>query len=613
MFRSQKTFRLLALLVVVALVVTTGGSLNKTAAQKQLKFGAIIKTEANEYWQAMKKGYEFAAARYGVTVDVGSVPTESDTAQQLALVESWLGRGYDALLISPITPANLNSALAKASAANIPIINVDEIIPADAAKSANINIAQRIASNNYQAGQLAGQFVLDKVAEGGKVAILEGLAGNVSGQARHDGFNDTVKDKMKVVASQPADWDRAKATNAATNILQANPDLAAIYACNDTMALGAMAAVKAAGKEGKVIILGTDAVPEAIDAIKAGTMSGTVAQFPYEIAVLAVENAIKAVGGRPIPTRIDAPIKLITKDNVDKPIQPTPDPKMPALKFGAIIKTEANEYWQAMKKGYEFAAKTYGVTVDVGSVPTESDTAQQLALVESWLGRGYNALLISPITPANLNSALAKATAAKLPIINVDEIIPADAAKAANIDIAQRIASNNYQAGQLAGQYVLDKVPAGSKVAILEGLAGNASGQARHDGFNDTVKDKMSVVASQPADWDRAKATNATTNILQANPDLAAIYACNDTMALGAMAAVKAAGKEGKVIILGTDAVPEALDAIKAGTMTGTVAQYPYEIAVIAVENAVKLVEGRPIPSRIDAPIQLITKDNLPK
>ncbi len=319
MFHFRKTFKVVTALVVMASLLSASFATSKTAAQaKPLKFGAIIKTEANEYWQAMKKGYEFAAKRYGVTIDVGSVPSESDTAQQLALVESWLGRGYDALLVSPITPTNLNAALGKATAAKIPVLNVDELIPADAAKSANIAIATRIASNNYQAGQLAGQYVLDHLDPGSKVAILEGLAGNSSGQARHDGFNDTVKDKMKVVASQPADWDRAKALNATTNILQANKDLKAIYACNDTMALGAMEAVKAAGLEGKVIILGTDAVPEALDAIKAGRMTGTVAQYPYEIAVLAVENAIKVVEGRPIPTRIDAPIQLITKDNLPK-------------------------------------------------------------------------------------------------------------------------------------------------------------------------------------------------------------------------------------------------------------------------------------------------------
>ena len=137
------------------------------------------------------------------------------------------------------------------------------------------------------------------------------------------------------------------------------------------------------------------------------------------------------------------------------------------------------------------------------------------------------------------------------------------------------------------------------------------SGQARRDGFFDTVSGTMNVVASQPADWDRTRALDVTTNILQANPDVKAIYAANDTMALGAAEAVRAAGLEGQIIIIGTDAVPEALDAIREGRMTGTVAQYPYEIGVLAVENAIKLAEGRPIPMSIDAPIRLLTADNV--
>jgi ABC-type sugar transport system substrate-binding protein len=272
----------------------------------------------NEYWQAMKDGYDFAASRYGVTVDVVSVATEADTAGQLAAVEAGLAKGYDAICVSPITPNNLNPVLADASSKNIPIINVDELIPADVAKDAGINIASRIASNNYNAGILAGQYMLDNLPAASKVAVVEGMAGNSSGQARHDGFVDTVTaGGFEVVASQPADWDRAKANGVVTNVLQANPEIAGIYFANDTMALGGIEAVEAAGLGGKLILIGTDAIPEALQAVKDGRLAGTVAQFPYEEAVICVENAIKLLEGRPISTKIDAPIKLMLKADVE--------------------------------------------------------------------------------------------------------------------------------------------------------------------------------------------------------------------------------------------------------------------------------------------------------
>jgi len=309
---NKRLLRIVYIVLIGVMIAGLVGTAPTAAQERKLRFGAIIKTEINEFWQAMAAGYRDAAARYGVEVEVGSVATEADTTQQLALLESYLDQGFDALLVSPITPTNLNSALAIASERGIPIINVDELIPPDAAKEAGINIAMRIASNNYQAGQLAGQYVLDHLQPGDKVAIIEGIAGNVSGQDRRDGFYDTVSGTLTVVASQPADWDRSKALDVATNILQANPDLKAFYCANDTMALGAVQAVRAAGLEGKVIILGTDAIPEALDAVREGSMAGTVAQYPYETAFIAVESAIKLVEGRPIPTRIDAPIRLLT-------------------------------------------------------------------------------------------------------------------------------------------------------------------------------------------------------------------------------------------------------------------------------------------------------------
>ena len=304
---------LLVALVVMLLPAATGA----TEPPKKYKIGAIEKTLINEYWQFMKEGYEFAAERYGVEVEVGSVPTEADTAQQLALLESWLTKDFDALCVSPITPLNLNPALAKATEMGIPIINVDEIIPPDAAKEAGIEIAARIASDNFHAGELAGQYMVEHLEPGSKVAVLEGMAGNKSGQDRRDGVVSAVEGVLEVVASQPADWDRTKALDITTNILQANPDLKGIYACNDTMALGAMEAIAAAGKEGEIILIGTDAIPEAKEAVKAGRMTGTVAQYPFEMGVLAVETAIKVLEGRPVADNIPAPIKLLLAEDIE--------------------------------------------------------------------------------------------------------------------------------------------------------------------------------------------------------------------------------------------------------------------------------------------------------
>lgn len=289
-----------------------------TVQAKKWRIGAIEKTLINEHWQFMKQGYEDAAKRLGVEVVVGSVPTEADTELQLNLLETMIAAGYDAFSISPITGVNLIPALIKATKMGIPIINVDEQINPKAAKEAGVKVVTYIASNNYHAGEIAAQYLIDHLKPGDKVACIEGMAGTTSSRLRSSGFGDTIKKDgiLNLVVSLPADWDRAMAMNVMSDLLTAHPDLKGVYACNDTMALGIVSAVEAAGKQGQILILGNDAVPEAKLAVKEGRMIGTIAQYPYEMGWLGVEAAIKVLEGRPVADFIPSPIKLLLKEDI---------------------------------------------------------------------------------------------------------------------------------------------------------------------------------------------------------------------------------------------------------------------------------------------------------
>jgi ABC-type sugar transport system substrate-binding protein len=293
-------------------------------ADQPYKLLAVVKTLSNEYWQTMERGYQDAAAEKGVTIDVLSVPTEQDTEQQLNQLQTALAQGYDAIMVSPITPTNLIPALVAANQAGIPIINVDERVDPAAAEAAGAKLTSVIASDNRDAGARAAQYMIDSIPDGGKVAIIEGKAGNQSGLDRKEGFQEAIEaaGNFEIVASQPADWDQQRALDAATNILQANPDLVGFYAANDTMALGVVEAARAAGKLDQAVIIGTDAIPAALAAVQAGDMEGTVAQFPAEEARIATSLAILALQGHPVEGFIPSPIELITKDNVAEMLQP---------------------------------------------------------------------------------------------------------------------------------------------------------------------------------------------------------------------------------------------------------------------------------------------------
>jgi len=302
-------------ILVLLLIVTS-----LVSAQERFKIGALVKNVSNPFFLTMQDGLNFAAERYGQDIVVGSVINDGATEEQLAILEGWLNEGgFDGFIVTPMRSTSLNSALKIATERGIPIINTDDLIPEDAANDSGIILAARIASNNKRAGELAAKKFISMLAPGSEVAIIEGAPGTTSSRDRVSGFDETAKaGGLKVVTSQPANWDRAQAFNLATNIIQGNPNLKAIFAANDGMGLGVAEAIAAAGLRDKIYVISVDAIPEALDAVSDGRLVGTVAQYPDEMAILAVEAMIKVLEGRPIASSIESPIVLITKDNLDK-------------------------------------------------------------------------------------------------------------------------------------------------------------------------------------------------------------------------------------------------------------------------------------------------------
>ncbi|MCV5472170.1 D-allose transporter substrate-binding protein, partial [Escherichia coli] len=191
----------------------------------------------------------------------------------------------------------------------------DEKIDMDNLKKAGGNVEAFVTTDNVAVGAKGASFIIDKLgAEGGEVAIIEGKAGNASGEARRNGATEAFKkaSQIKLVASQPADWDRIKALDVATNVLQRNPNIKAIYCANDTMAMGVAQAVANAGKTGKVLVVGTDGIPEARKMVEAGQMTATVAQNPADIGATGLKLMVDAEkSGKVIPLDKAPEFKLV--------------------------------------------------------------------------------------------------------------------------------------------------------------------------------------------------------------------------------------------------------------------------------------------------------------
>ena len=280
-----------------------------------LNLSAVEKSISNEFWRSLQEGYEKAEENVDkvadITIDVEATTDEGDETGQQTMVENAVNQGVDAIMASPISDANLTTAVENAQDANIPVVNVNDGL---------IAIADYYCGPNaYQNGYLAAEWVSKKLGDKGQVGIVVGMAKAFAARERTQGFKDWITDNtsgLEVVAEQNADWDRQKAKELAATWIIQNPDMKAIFCNNDDMALGVVEAVEEA--EADILVVGVDGIGEAYDSIRAGKLDATVDSFPYYMAQVATEVTLRALAGQEVPHVTATPQALIDSENVDK-------------------------------------------------------------------------------------------------------------------------------------------------------------------------------------------------------------------------------------------------------------------------------------------------------
>ncbi len=318
----------LLILGLVLLISCGGGTEKKEEAKSesgtksdQAEVAIILKTLSNPFWVNMKEGIEKEAAAQGIKVDIFAANSEEDVQEQLRLLENLLGKGYKAIGVAPLSPVNLIPGIVEANKKGIYVVNIDEKIDMNQLKASGGSVLAFVTTDNVKVGSKGAEYIISKLPDGGEVAIIEGKAGNASGEFRKQGATETfnANPKIKLVASQPADWDRSKALDLATNLIQKYPNLKAIYAANDTMALGALQAVVNANKQSQIIVVGTDGAPEALESIKQKGLSATVAQDSANIGVESFKILVDAIKNKPqispdnVPKEIPVESKLVNE------------------------------------------------------------------------------------------------------------------------------------------------------------------------------------------------------------------------------------------------------------------------------------------------------------
>ncbi|GAB6158142.1 ribose ABC transporter substrate-binding protein RbsB [Desulfotomaculum varum] len=276
----------------------------KAEEQKQLTIGIALSTLNNPFFVDMKDGAQAAADKIGAKLVV--MDAQDDASKQVSQVEDLIQQKVDVILLNPTDSDGLVTAVKDANKANIPVITLDRSVNGG-------TVVSHIASDNVAGGKMAANFIVEQLKGKGKVVELEGIAGTSAARDRGQGFHE-VMDKqtdIKVVAKQPADFDRSKGMSVMENILQSQPEINAVFAHNDEMALGALQAIEAAKKQ--ILVVGFDGNADAVKAVNDGKMAATVAQQPKLIGELGVQVAEKVKKGEKVEAQIPAELKLITK------------------------------------------------------------------------------------------------------------------------------------------------------------------------------------------------------------------------------------------------------------------------------------------------------------
>lgn len=264
----------------------------------------VVSTLNNPFFVTMKEGAEKKANELGYNLIV--LDSQNDPAKELANVEDLTVRGVKVLLINPTDSAAVANAVAMANRSNLPVITLDR----GAEKG---QVVSHIASDNVAGGKMAGDFIAEKLGKQAKVIELEGIAGTSAARERGAGFKQAIEaHQLQLLAAQPADFDRTKGLNVMENLLAAQPQVQAVFAQNDEMALGALRALQAAGKE-NVLVVGFDGTEDGIKAVQRGKLAATIAQQPDQIGSIGVETADKVLKGQPVEANIPVPLKVVTK------------------------------------------------------------------------------------------------------------------------------------------------------------------------------------------------------------------------------------------------------------------------------------------------------------
>ena len=279
------------------------------------KIAVIPKGVSHNFWLSIKAGADDAGKEFGAEIIWKGPAKETDYTQQINIVEDFVNKKVDGIVLAPSSGDSLVNPAKKAKEAGIPVVIIDSGIKWE-------DYVSYISTDNFKGGVIAAERMAEILGGKGKVAILANDTGSVSTEEREKGFKETIEKKfpnIKIVAFDYGGADRAKSANKAEDFITRIPDLNGIFASNESSAVGALRAINVKAVQGKVKLVGFDSSPDIVAGVKAGIIDSLVLQDPYKMGYEGVKAILNHKNGKPVERRLDTGVELLTKENMDTP------------------------------------------------------------------------------------------------------------------------------------------------------------------------------------------------------------------------------------------------------------------------------------------------------
>ncbi|MGD9825570.1 substrate-binding domain-containing protein [Desulfobacter sp.] len=549
----------------------------------------VMKALTNPFFLKMEQGAKNFAKENEIPLEVFGIINETDTFHQISIMESLISRNIGAIVLAPVDSKKLVPVCKKAIKKGITVINIDNPLDNNLLSKEGLNIPF-VGSNNQTGGEILGQYIKQQLKGEGRVIVIEGIRGVENAELRKSGFVKAVtkNSSIWIVASESANWKTEEAFSVTMKLLQKHSSIDAIFCANDKMALGTLQAIDILDLNKKILIAGYDNIESVRNEIRHKKIHATMEQHPELMGAYGVMLAQKKINGEAVPDKLATPLDIITYETFGK-------------KIAFSIPDMKNPFFVSMADGAQKAAELYGIELIMNSA--ENNDSKQLMDLAEFQKSNPDIIFLNPTNAESVVPGIEMAAMNKIPVIPVDR-------KSAGGKILCHVGPDNFEGGRMAARLLADILKEKGNIVEIEGIPGTSSSHDRGYGFNHELKkfNNIKIIAREAANFDREQAKQVMTKLLRENVYFDAVFAHNDNMILGVADALSELKLSQNKILVGFDAIREAVQAVKTKRITATIAQHPQKMGRMALEITAKYFRGEEIPSSIPLTLSVIKK-----